>query len=141
MLRRLMTIGRCRRIFSEIELIAIASTNFVATAAKLCGTIFVATFAKLSGIRLSTKEPLSPKIPIFTFSFDDFVLDRFNFSRRESQRLIVSPTFSTRRSDFTLRFFISFASKSIEFSASFHQNENGCRSKQAIDGFGLHHFT
>src|SRR5215471_21408699 len=79
MLRRLMTIGRCRRIFSEIELIAIASTNFVATAAKLCGTTFVATFTKPSGTRLSTKEPLSPKIPIFTFSFDDFVLDRFNF--------------------------------------------------------------
>jgi hypothetical protein len=64
-LRRLTTKVRPRRAFSEIELIAIASTSLVATLANPLGT------------RFSIKELPFPKIPIFTFSFDGSDLDNF----------------------------------------------------------------
>jgi hypothetical protein len=80
MLRRLITTGRFRRIFSETELIAIASTNFVATSARPSGasTILLAAVINPAGTKLSTNAALSPKIPMFAFFFDGFDLDRFN---------------------------------------------------------------
>jgi len=81
MFRRLITTGRLRRIFSETELIAIASTNFVATSARPSGasTILLAAVINPAGTRLSTNAAPSPKIPMFAFFFDGFDLDRFNF--------------------------------------------------------------
>ncbi|PYK88791.1 MAG: hypothetical protein DME35_10735 [Verrucomicrobia bacterium] len=74
-MRRFTTKVRPRRAFSEIELIPIASTSLVATLANPLGT------------RFSTKEVPFPKIPIFTFSFDDFDLDRFKIFYRRELRL------------------------------------------------------
>jgi hypothetical protein len=82
MLRRFTTTtGRFRRIFSEIELIAIASTNLVATLAKLCGAsaILLAAAIRPVGTRFGTKAAPSPKIPMFAFFFDGFDFDCFNF--------------------------------------------------------------
>jgi hypothetical protein len=112
MFRRLITTGRFRRVPSDMELIAIASTNFVATVARPSGasTILLAAVIKPTGTRFSTNAAPSPKIPIFASPLDDFARDRFNFLSPKTQTVIVSPTFITRNSDFTLRFFISFAS-------------------------------
>src|SRR6267378_7744358 len=80
MFRLLITTGRLRRIFSETELIAIASTNFVATSARPSGasTILLAAVINPAGTRLSTNAAPSPKIPMFAFFLDGFDLDRFN---------------------------------------------------------------
>src|SRR5437588_5267090 len=103
MLRRLTTRARPRRTFSEIELIAIASTSLVATSASPRGT------------RFSTKEPPFPKIPIFTFLFDGADFDRFNLFPSKAQTVIVAPTFITRSSVFAPRFFNSLTKE--RFSA------------------------
>jgi len=60
-------------------LIAIASTNRVATFARPSGASasLLAAVIKPVGTRFSTRAAPSPKIPILAFFFDGFDLDRF----------------------------------------------------------------
>jgi len=82
-----------------MELIAIASTNLVATVAarsRGASTNLLATVTKPVGTKFSTKAVPFSKRPILPFPFDDFALDRFKSFPAKVQTLIVSPTFITR---------------------------------------------
>jgi len=81
----------CGPDFFETELIAIASTNFVATSARTerCFHHFAGGRDQSAGTRLSTNAAPSPKIPMFAFFFDGFDLDRFNFFVVERSDMIV----------------------------------------------------